>query len=68
MTYCDDCGDETRKRTRCKHCGKLVCAWCYHHIHGVVSFLYTPCAAQQRRALDQATPGTNAAANVTPGE
>lgn len=31
---CEDCGDDFKRRTRCKTCGKLVCRWCYHHIHG----------------------------------
>lgn len=34
--YCEDCGDEMdpgRRRVRCKNCGKLVCPWCYHHVH-----------------------------------
>lgn len=31
---CQDCGDDTQKRrTRCKACGKLVCRWCYNHVH-----------------------------------
>lgn len=33
MTNCEDCGDETTRRTRCKKCGILVCRWCYHHAH-----------------------------------
>ena len=31
---CEDCGDDTQKRRmRCKVCDKLVCRWCYHHVH-----------------------------------
>lgn len=33
MTECEDCGDECKRRTRCKGCGLLVCRWCKHHIH-----------------------------------
>lgn len=32
-TECQDCEDETKRRTRCKNCGQLVCGWCLHHIH-----------------------------------
>jgi hypothetical protein len=39
--YCEDCGDEVEtRRTRCPNCGKLVCSWCYHHIHGVLAGVY----------------------------
>jgi hypothetical protein len=34
MTECEDCGEECRRRTRCHHCGQLVCPWCWHHVHG----------------------------------
>jgi hypothetical protein len=34
--YCEDCGDECRRRTRCLNCGMLVCRHCYHHWHGEV--------------------------------
>lgn len=38
--YCEDCGDEVEtRRTRCPNCGKLVCGWCYYHIHGVYSMV-----------------------------
>ena len=38
--YCEDCGDECEtRRTRCPNCGKLVCSWCYYHVHGVYSFV-----------------------------
>ena len=36
---CEDCGDEVpspRRRIRCKHCRKLICGWCYNHIHGIL--------------------------------
>lgn len=33
MTQCEDCGEDCKRRTRCPRCGKLVCRWCYHHIH-----------------------------------
>lgn len=33
LPECEDCGDEQKRRTRCKHCGLLVCTWCLHHIH-----------------------------------
>lgn len=35
---CEDCHDElmdSERRRRCKHCGKLVCGWCLHHVHGL---------------------------------
>lgn len=35
---CEDCGDEVpfpRRRFRCRHCKKLVCGWCYNHVHGL---------------------------------
>lgn len=37
---CEDCGDEIPKgqrRHRCKNCGKLVCGWCYGHVHNTVA-------------------------------
>jgi hypothetical protein len=52
MKTCDDCGDELKRGTICKHCGKRACAWCYHHHHGVASVFYTPCDAQPRNALN----------------
>ena len=33
MPECEDCGDEARRRTRCPNCGKLICGWCYNHVH-----------------------------------
>lgn len=33
MTVCEDCGDKVSRRKLCWHCGKLVCGWCWHHIH-----------------------------------
>lgn len=37
---CEDCCVEIgrgkrdgQRRTRCKHCGLLVCGWCLHHVH-----------------------------------
>lgn len=35
MKECQDCGDQVKRRTRCKNCGLLVCRWCYHHIHKI---------------------------------
>lgn len=32
---CEDCGDESKRRTRCLHCGKLVCSWCFNHVYGM---------------------------------
>lgn len=35
---CEDFGESIdigRRRIRCKHCGKLVCGWCYNHVHGL---------------------------------
>lgn len=32
---CEDCGEECKRRTRCKHCGRLVCGYCRHHFHGM---------------------------------
>lgn len=42
---CEDCSDECEtRRTRCPHCKKLVCRWCYHHTHGkaaaIISAMY----------------------------
>jgi hypothetical protein len=34
MPECEDCGDDCQRRTRCPHCGQLVCGWCYSHVHG----------------------------------
>lgn len=36
MPECEDdgCGEETRRRVRCFHCGLYVCPWCWHHKHG----------------------------------
>ena len=33
MTECQDCGEECKRRTRCKRCKLLVCGWCLHHVH-----------------------------------
>jgi ribosomal protein S27AE len=33
---CEDCGDtipDHQRRVRCKTCGSLLCAWCFHHVH-----------------------------------
>ena len=32
-TLCDDCGEDVKRRTRCKGCGKLACSYCLHHLH-----------------------------------
>ena len=37
---CEDCHDEmqdSERRRRCKHCGKLICGWCLNHVHGLPS-------------------------------
>lgn len=52
MKKCDDCGDEIKRGTRCKHCGKVACGWCYHHKHGTYSVFYTPCDGQPKNALN----------------
>lgn len=34
---CEDCHEEmmdSERRRRCNKCDKLVCAWCWGHIHG----------------------------------
>jgi hypothetical protein len=31
MTACESCEQPCTKRTRCSHCAKLLCAWCYDH-------------------------------------
>jgi hypothetical protein len=39
---CQDCGDmepDHARRRRCKACGFLVCAWCFHHVHVLHSLL-----------------------------
>jgi hypothetical protein len=34
---CEDCGDvAAHRRIRCKHCGLLLCRWCFGHTHGIV--------------------------------
>jgi hypothetical protein len=38
--WCDDCHEEVprgERRSRCKACGRLVCAWCDHHVHGLAA-------------------------------
>lgn len=30
---CEDCGEPTKKRTRCELCGYLICGWCRNHVH-----------------------------------
>lgn len=45
---CEDCEDGvSMRRTRCKRCGLLVCAWCYHHVHALHIGGFNPpaCAA-----------------------
>lgn len=36
MPECEDndCGEETKRRVWCWHCGLYVCVWCWHHVHG----------------------------------
>jgi hypothetical protein len=34
MPDCEECGEEVRRRVWCWHCGRYVCPWCWHHIHG----------------------------------
>ena len=33
---CEDCGEDATRRTKCKHCGQLVCGWCLTHVHAAV--------------------------------
>lgn len=35
MTHCEDCGEETKRRTKCRLCGLMVCRWCLSHVHEV---------------------------------
>ena len=30
---CEDCGEPTKRRTRCELCGYLICGWCRGHVH-----------------------------------
>jgi hypothetical protein len=30
---CEDCGEPTKRRTRCELCGYLICDWCRNHVH-----------------------------------
>lgn len=33
---CEDCGDDmqpTQRRRKCSKCDKLVCGWCFNHVH-----------------------------------
>jgi tRNA(Ile2) C34 agmatinyltransferase TiaS len=30
---CEDCGEPTKRRTRCELCGYLICGWCRNHVH-----------------------------------
>lgn len=33
---CEDCGDRCYcQRTRCRRCRKLLCPWCFHHVHSL---------------------------------
>ena len=50
---CEDCEEEVNtRRTRCPHCGLLVCRWCYHHGHGQMSEML----AKARRPKLQSVP------------
>lgn len=31
LLLCEDCGDPTERRIRCKRCLMLLCSWCFHH-------------------------------------
>jgi hypothetical protein len=45
---CEDCGDvATHRRIRCKHCGLLLCRWCFGYTDGIVP------AAVDTRALHE---------------
>ena len=61
--YCEDCGDECEtRRTRCPNCGKLVCSWCYYHIHGVYSVVASARLEQPNTACSGlATPSAQSA-------
>lgn len=31
MVECERCGDESKRRKLCQHCGHFVCRWCWYH-------------------------------------
>jgi hypothetical protein len=41
---CEDCGEipeREARRIRCPRCNKLVCRWCYHHVHAAELKVFT---------------------------
>lgn len=66
--YCEDCGDEVEtRRTRCPNCGKLVCGWCYYHIHGVYSMVASDRIGQPNKACSGLTPESPSESQVVSG-
>ena len=39
---CEDCGEATVRRTRCKRCNLLVCRWCFNHVHALPMANFDP--------------------------
>lgn len=37
MTACEDCGCRVSRRIRCTNCGLMICRWCYHHVHTLIT-------------------------------
>lgn len=35
MPKCEDCGEEVKRRFKCPKCLKLICSWCWNHIHAI---------------------------------
>ena len=40
-----------RADTRCRHCGKLVCGWCFNHVHGLAQTIVPRPSAEADDAL-----------------
>lgn len=49
---CEECHEEmmdSERRRRCGRCGKLVCGWCFNHIHSLLIGRFNPpaCASEK---------------------
>lgn len=54
MRECEDCGEECKRRRRCNRCGKLVCAWCSHHVHELAQAADSLVSKSAEEGIDEA--------------
>ena len=61
MVECEECGEECKRRTRCKSCGEMRCGYCLHHFHNRVAHTGTLAQSVEQPAFTRHVVGSTPA-------